>query len=159
MMSKKKKLHSCLCCKICDQTQRVGSSRCKILQSWGVLYVPTCIHLFPHARTDTIQVVEHEPNFSKFYPLTISFLVSQFCTLESSLCVSSSDYWSCVVWWDIKIVGDVTLASSFSDSTCHHRAILSPIASSLDLFYGLIILLSKYVFQIKIRICLISENY
>ena len=26
------------------------------------LYVPTCIHLFPHARTDTIQVVEHEPN-------------------------------------------------------------------------------------------------
>ena len=56
------------------------------------LYVPTCIHLFPHARTDTIQVVEHEPNFSKFYPLTISFLVSHFCTLESSLCVSSSDY-------------------------------------------------------------------
>ena len=55
------------------------------------LYVPTCIHLFPHARTDTIQVVEHEPNFSKFYPLTISFLVSQFCTLKSSLCVSSSD--------------------------------------------------------------------
>ena len=53
----------------------------------------TCIHLFPHARTDTIQVVEHEPNFSKFYPLTISFLVSQFCTLESSLCVSSSDYY------------------------------------------------------------------
>ena len=57
------------------------------------LYVRTCIHLFPHARTDTIQVVEHEPNFSKFYPLTISFLVSQFCTLESSLCVSSSDYY------------------------------------------------------------------
>ena len=57
------------------------------------IYVPTCIHLFPHARTDTIQVVEHEPNFSKFYPLTISFLVSQFCTLESSLCVSSSDYY------------------------------------------------------------------
>ena len=57
------------------------------------LYVPTCIHLFPHARTDTIQVVEHEPNFSKFYPLTISFLVSQFCTLESSLCASSSDYY------------------------------------------------------------------
>ena len=54
------------------------------------VYVPTCIHLFPHARTDTIQVIEHEPNFSKFYPLTISFLVSQFCTLESSLCVSSS---------------------------------------------------------------------
>ena len=67
--------------------------------------------------------------------------------------------WSCVVWWDIKIVGDVTLVSSFSDSTCCHRAILSPIASSLDLFYSLIILLSKYVFQIKIRICLISENY
>ena len=57
------------------------------------IYVPTCIHLFPHARTDTIQVVEHEPNFSQFYPLTISFLVSQFCTLESSLCVSSSDYY------------------------------------------------------------------
>ena len=57
------------------------------------IYVPPCIHLFPHARTDTIQVVEHEPNFSKFYPLTISFLVSQFCTLESSLCVSSSDYY------------------------------------------------------------------
>ena len=57
------------------------------------VYVPTCIHLFPHARTDTIQVVEHEPNFSKFYPLTISFMVSQFCTLESSLCVSSSDYY------------------------------------------------------------------
>ena len=57
------------------------------------IYVPTCIHLFPHARTDTIQVVEHEPNFSKFYPLTISFLVSQFCTLESSLCVSSSGYY------------------------------------------------------------------
>ena len=58
-----------------------------------VLYVPTCIQLFPHARTYTIQVVEHEPNFSKFYPLTISFLVSQFCTLESSLCLSSSDYY------------------------------------------------------------------
>ena len=55
-------------------------------------------------------------------------------------------------------MGDVTLASSFSDLTCCHRAILSPIASSLDLFYSLIILLSKYVFQIKIRICLISEN-
>ena len=46
-----------------------------------------------HARADTIQVVEHEHNFSKFYQLTISFLVPQFCTLESSLCVSSSDYW------------------------------------------------------------------
>ena len=57
------------------------------------IYVPTCIHLFPHTRTDTIQVVEHEPNFSKLSPLTISFLVSQFCTLESSLCVSSSDYY------------------------------------------------------------------
>ena len=56
------------------------------------VYVPTCIHLFPHARADTIQVVEHEQNFSKFYQLTISFLVPQFCTLESSLCVSSSDY-------------------------------------------------------------------
>ena len=39
------------------------------------------------------RTLEHEPNFSKFYPLTISFLVSQFCTLESSLCVSSSDYY------------------------------------------------------------------
>ena len=63
------------------------------LKVHSIIYVPTCIHLFPHARTDTIQVVEHEPNFSKFYPLTISFLVSQFCTLESSLCVSSSDYY------------------------------------------------------------------
>ena len=56
------------------------------------LYVPTCIHLFPHARVDTIRVVEHEHNFSKFYQLTISFLVPQFCTLESSKCVSSSDH-------------------------------------------------------------------
>ena len=62
-------------------------------QAASSVYVPTCIHLFPHARTDTIQVVEHEPNFSKFYPLTISFLFSQFCKLESSLCVSSSDYY------------------------------------------------------------------
>ena len=40
-------------------------------------------------------VVEHEHNFFKFYQLTISFLVPhpQFCTLESSLCVSSGDYW------------------------------------------------------------------
>ena len=58
-------------------------------QAASSVYVPTCIHLF----TDTIQVVEHEPNFSKFCPLTISFLFSQFCTLESSLCVSSSDYY------------------------------------------------------------------
>ena len=56
------------------------------------LYVPTCIHLFPHARAVTIRVDEHEYNFSKFYQLTISFLVPQFCTLESSKCVSSSDY-------------------------------------------------------------------
>ena len=66
---------------------------CFVLSSCERLYVPTCIQLFPHVRTDTIQVVEHEPNFSKFYPLTISFLDSQFCTLESSLCVSSSDYY------------------------------------------------------------------
>ena len=39
------------------------------------VYVPTCIHLFPHARADTIQVLEHEHNFSKFDQLTISFLV------------------------------------------------------------------------------------
>ena len=57
-----------------------------------LLYVPTCILLFPHARADAIRVVvEHEHNFSKFYQLTISFLVPQFCTLESSKCVSSSD--------------------------------------------------------------------
>ena len=45
---------------------------------------------------------------------------------------------------DIKIVGDVTFVSSFSNSTSCHRAILSLIASSLDLFYRLVILLSKY---------------
>ena len=67
--------------------------------------------------------------------------------------------WSCVVWWDTKIVGDVTLCPHLSDITCCHRAILSPIESSLGLFCSLIILLSKYVLQIKIRICLISENY
>ena len=39
------------------------------------VYVPPCIHLFPHARADTIQVLEHEHNFSKFDQLTISFLV------------------------------------------------------------------------------------
>ena len=68
-------------------------------------------------------------------------------------------YWSCVIWWDTKIVGDVTLFSHLSDITCCHRAILSPIESSLGLFYNLIILLSKNVLQIKMRICLISENY
>ena len=41
----------------------------------GTVYVPTCIHLFPHARADTIQALEHEHNFSKFDQLTISFLV------------------------------------------------------------------------------------
>ena len=66
---------------------------------------------------------------------------------------------SCVIWWDTKIVGDVTLFSHLSDITCCHRAILSPIESSLGLFQSLIILLSKYVLQIKMRICLISENY
>ena len=71
----------------------VSSRKSSPCQSGRLLYVPTCIHLFPHARADTIQVVEHGPNFSKFYKLTISFLVLQFCTLESSLCVSSSDYW------------------------------------------------------------------
>ena len=40
-----------------------------------------------------------------------------------------------------------------------HRAILIPIESSLGLFYSLIILLSKYGLQIKMRIYLISENY
>ena len=70
-----------------------SSFGCCNTAAWLNLYVPTCIHLFPRARTDTIQVVEHESSFSKFYPLTISFLVSQFCTLESSLCVSSSDYY------------------------------------------------------------------
>ena len=66
------------------------------------------------------------------------------------------------MWWGTKIVGDVTLFSHLSDITCHaccQRAILSPIESSLGLFYSLIILLSKYVLQIKMRICLISENY
>ena len=29
-------------------------------------YIHTCIHLLPHARADTIQVLEHEHNFSKF---------------------------------------------------------------------------------------------
>ena len=67
--------------------------------------------------------------------------------------------WSCVVWWDTKIVGDVKLFPHLSDITCCHRVILSPIESSLGLFCSLIILLSKYVLQIKIRICLISENY
>ena len=67
--------------------------------------------------------------------------------------------WSCVVWWDTKIVGDITLFSHLSDITCCHRAILTPIESSLGLFYSLIILLSKYVLQIKMRIYLISENY
>ena len=43
--------------------------------------------------------------------------------------------------------------------TCYHRAILSPIESRLGLFYSLIILLSKYVLQIKMRIYLITENY
>ena len=56
-------------------------------------------------------------------------------------------------------MGDVTLFSHLSDITCCHRAILTPIESSLGLFYNLIILLSKYVLQIKMRIYLISENY
>ena len=80
-----------------------------------LVYVPTCIHLFPHARTDTIQVVEHEPNFSKFYPLTISFLVSQFCTLESSLCVSSSDY--CLIF----PFGSSLILGSFKPQNSHFR--------------------------------------
>ena len=67
--------------------------------------------------------------------------------------------WSRVVWWDTKIVGDITLFSHLSDITCCHKAILSPIESSLGLFNSLIILLSKNVLQIKMRICLISENY
>ena len=67
--------------------------------------------------------------------------------------------WSCVVWWDTKIVGDVTLCSHLSNITYCHRTILSPIELSLGLFYSLIILLSKYVLQIKIRICLISLNH
>ena len=62
---------------------------CSVIRAYLYPFVPT----HAHARTDTMQVVEHEPNFSKFYPLTIFFLVSQFCTLESSLCVSSSDYY------------------------------------------------------------------
>ena len=41
--------------------------------SCQALYVPTCIHLFPHARADTIRVVEHEHNFSKFYQLNHFF--------------------------------------------------------------------------------------
>ena len=83
------------------------------------VYVPTCIHLFPHARTDTIQVVEHEPHFSKFYPLTISFLISQFCTLESSLCVSSSDYYliSPFSSWLIKVV----LEPKIRTAECTHQ--------------------------------------
>ena len=49
------------------------------------LPVSICSHT---QETDTIQVVEHEPNFSQFYPLTISFLVSQFCTLEKQfMCI------------------------------------------------------------------------
>ena len=56
-------------------------------------------------------------------------------------------------------MGEVTLFSHLSDITCCHRAILNPIESSLGLFNSLIILLSKNVLQIKLRICLISENY
>ena len=84
-------LSTCFC--FFDKVWKTDGLMFGNLHSQHNLYVPTCIHLFPHARTDTMQVVEHEPNFSKFYPLTISFLVSQFCTLESSLCVSSSDYY------------------------------------------------------------------
>ena len=88
-------------------------------QSYHRLYVPTCIHLFPHARTDTIQVVKHEPNFSKFYPLTISFLVSQFCTLESSLCVSSSDYYLISPFGSSLI--KVVLDHKFRTTECTHQ--------------------------------------
>ena len=84
-----------------------------------LVYVPTCIHLFPHARTDTIQVVEHEPNFSKFYPLAISFLVSQFCTLESSLCVSSSDYYLISPFGSSLI--NVVLDHKFRTTECTHQ--------------------------------------
>ena len=56
--------------------------------------------------------------------------------------------WSCVVWWDTKIVGDVTLYSFLSDITYCHRAILSPIESSLGLFSSFIILLSKICFKL-----------
>ena len=87
------------------------------------LYVPTCIHLFPHARTDTIQVVEHEPNFSKFYPRTISFLVSQFCTLESSLCVSSSDYYLIFPFGSSLI--KVVLNPKIRTTECTHQTTVS----------------------------------
>ena len=87
------------------------------------LYVTTCIHLFPHARTDTIQVVEHEPNFSKFYPLTISFLVSQFCTLESSLCVSSSDYYLIFPFGSSLI--KVVLNPKIRTTECTHQTTVS----------------------------------
>ena len=49
-----------------------------------------------------------------------------------------------------------TLYSHLSDITCCHRAILSPIESSLGLF---IACLFYYVLKIKMRICLISENH
>ena len=60
------------------------------------LYVFIHAYLYPFVPTHKSWwfIVEHEHNFSKFYQITISFLVLQFCTIESSFfCVSSSDNW------------------------------------------------------------------
>ena len=108
----------------------------------GGVYVPTCIHLFPHARTDTIQVVEHEPNFSKCYPLIISFMVSQFCTLESSLCVSSSDYYLISPFGSSFI--KVVLNPKICTSECTHQTTVSTqnelmIDNNVDLYANPII--------------------
>ena len=65
-------------------------------QSRFILYLHPCIHLFPHARADTImtmQVVEHDSQLTKFYQLTIFSLDPQFCTLQLSLYVTSSECW------------------------------------------------------------------
>ena len=58
-----------------DELRAVKTTVSDVEKATSNLYVPPCIHLFPHARADTIQVLEHEHNFSKFDQLTISFLV------------------------------------------------------------------------------------
>ena len=95
------------------------------------LYLPVCIHLLPHTRADATQVVEHDHNFSKLHQLTISFLVPKFCTLDSSECVSSRDYWLISPFGSS--LRKVNLNSKIHTAECTHQTKLNHFSTQNEL--------------------------
>ena len=96
----------------------------KLTLTWDWVYLHPCIHLFPHARADTImtmQVVEHDSQLTKFYQLTIFSLDPQFCTLLLSLYVTSSECWKISPFGSC--LKKVSFKSQIHTAECSHHTI------------------------------------